>query len=156
MIRSRFYRIAERPRLVVVSKTGKSGRPTRHGITMTELLVAATLLIGAMSFAGPLAVRSGRLQQDARHYQSALEEVSNQLERLTALEDEERERALADLTPSPIAQASLPNPQLSAETIDDFDGLRLVIRIQWDRLGQPKPLELVGWIEPPPLAKETP
>ncbi len=129
--------------------TNNSSRLVRRGLCMTELLVAATLLIGAMSFLGPLSVRSGRLRQDARHYQSALEEASNQIEQLTALPDDERSAALTELAPSKEAQAALPNPQLSAETIDDADGLRLVIRIQWDRLGQAEPLSLMAWIKPP-------
>ncbi|TWU28055.1 type II secretion system protein [Bythopirellula polymerisocia] len=144
----------ERPLLAVEPTTGKCARPTRHGSTMTELLVAATLLIGAMAFIGPLSVRSGRLRQDTRHYQSALEEVSNQLERLTTLEGDERTTALAELAPSQAAQSSLPNPQLSAETIDDADGLRIALQIQWDRLGKPKPLSLVAWIKPPEVKEE--
>lgn len=127
---------------------------SRHGTSMTELLVAATLLISALAFAGPLAVRSGRLQQDARHYQSALDELSNQLELLTALENDGREAALVDLVPSQAAQAALPHPQLSSEMIDDADGLRLVLQIHWDRLGRPKPLTLVGWIQVPAIAEE--
>ncbi len=129
-------------------------RPTPSGLCMTELLVAATLLIGALGLIGPLAVRSARLQQETRHYQAALLEVSNQLERLTALAQKERTEALAELTLSPTARDALPNPQLSAETIDDSEGMRLALEIQWDRPGRAKPLRLVAWIKPPSNPEE--
>lgn len=150
------YNLSAPLRLCERKKPTSAIRRSRNGVSMTELLVAATLLIGAMSFIGPLAVRSQRLQQDARHYQCALEEASNQLESLTVLEEEQLEAALAELAPSVEAQSVLPNPQLSAETIDDENGLRVVMRIQWDRLGPAEPLSLVAWIRLPDDVEEEP
>ena len=79
----------------------RRARIGRRGYTMTDLVVAATLLVGIMSFVAPLAVRSGRLWQDSRHYRLALDELSNQLERLTSLDEGERDAALAELSVSP-------------------------------------------------------
>ncbi len=117
---------------------------------MTDLVVAATLLVGIMSFVAPLAVRSGRLWQDSRHYRLALDELSNQLERLTSLNENERDAALTELSVSPQVRARLPNPVLEAHAIDDTDGARLVLQLQWDRVGPAKPVTLVAWIDPLP------
>ena len=126
----------------------------RRGTTLLELLVAATLLVSVMSVVAPLAVRSGRLWQDSRHYQLALDELSNQLERLTSLDAAALEAALAELTPSQPVRDSLPNPVLSAETIDDAESRRLVLRLQWDRVGPAEPLTLVAWLDPLPMASD--
>jgi len=129
-------------------------RANRRGFTMTELVVAATLLIAGLSVVAPLAVRSGRVWQDSRHYRLAVEELSNQLERLTSLDAVDRAAALSELVPSTQVSTALPNPMLSAETLTDENGTRLVLRLTWDRLGKSTPLTLVGWIDP--LPKTTP
>ena len=126
----------------------------RRGFSLIELIVAATLLISAMSVVAPLAVRSARLQQDSQHYQLALDELSNQLEWLTSLDAEALETALAELTPSSTVRDVLPNPVLGAETIVDDDGRRLVLQLQWDRVGPALPLTLVAWLEPPATPPE--
>ena len=122
----------------------------RRGYAMTDLVVGATLLVGVMSFVAPLAVRSGRLWQDSRHYRLALDELSNQLERLTSLDENERDTALAELSVSPQVKARLPNPMLEARKINDGDGARLVLQLQWDRVGPAKPVTLVAWVDPLP------
>ncbi len=121
---------------------------------MTDLVVAATLLVGIMSFVAPLAVRSGRLWQDSRHYRLALDELSNQLERLTSLDKAQRDAALGELSVSPQVRARLPNPVLEVNSIDDSDGARLVLQLQWDRVGPAKPVTLVAWIDPLSKAEE--
>ena len=126
----------------------------RGGFTVTEMIVAATLLVSVFSVVTSLAVRNGRLRQDARHYLVALDELSNQLDRLTALDGERLAKALDEVTPSQHARNVLPSPKLSAETIVDADGRRLVLRLLWDRSGKAIPLTLVGWLAPPPAAAE--
>lgn len=126
----------------------------RRGYAMTDLVVAATLLVGIISFVAPLAVRSGRLWQDSRHYRLALDELSNQLERLTNMDEARRKAALAELSVSSQVRDRLPNPVLHGRSIDDSDGARLVLQLQWDRVGPAKPLTLVAWIDPLPGAEE--
>lgn len=118
----------------------------RHGFTVTELLVSALLLTSVMSLVGPLAVRSGRLWQDARQGRLALEELSNQLDRLTYLSEDQRNAALAELEPAESIRKALPNPQLTAEILHDRDGQRLVLQLTWDRVGTPGRCTLVGWL----------
>lgn len=119
----------------------------RSGFTVTEMLVSALLLISIMSLVGPLAVRTGRLWQQTRHGRLALEELSNQLDRLTHLSTEERTVALAKLAPTESIRTALSNPQLSAKTLHDQDGQRLVLQLTWDRAGAPGKLTLVGWLK---------
>jgi len=121
----------------------------RRGFTMTELTVAATLLVGIVSVITPLAVRSGRVQRDTRCYLAALDELSNQLDRLTALDSQLLPEALEQLAPSAYIRGVLPSPELSGEVMSDGDGRRLVLRLSWDRPGDAVPLTLVGWLAPP-------
>jgi prepilin-type N-terminal cleavage/methylation domain-containing protein len=122
----------------------------RRGFTLTELLVAATLLVSIFSVVTPLAVRSGRIRQETHRYQIALDELSNQLDRLTAIDEKKLADALDELVPSPQAESELPSPELTAEIIDDADGRRLILRLTWDRPAGAVPLTLVGWLDPTP------
>ncbi len=131
-------------------------RTTRRcGFTITELIVAASLLVVVTSVVASLTVRSGRLWQDSRHYRLAIDELSNQLERLTSLDEARLATAIAELSPSQQVRDALPNPVLSAETLADEDGTRLVLHLAWDRLGKSVPVTLVGWVDPLPSSAAT-
>jgi len=132
----------------------QASRPGRCGFTVTEMLVSALLLISVMSLVGPLAVRSDRLWQDARHGRFALEELSSQLDRLTGLPGDRLQAALAALAPSEYAREALPKPQLSGRIMRDRDGRRLVLQLTWERPAAPGHCTLVGWIDPRPQAHE--
>jgi len=127
-----------------------SGSTGRHGFTVTELIVAAGLLVVVMSIVTSLTVRSSRLRQDARHYRLAIDELTNHLERLTALDETDLDVAITALAVSPQIQATLPNPVLSAKRQSDVGGARLVLQLAWDRLGKFAPVTLVGWVNPLP------
>ena len=122
--------------------------PKRRGLMITELIVAATLLITALSLVVTLSFRTGKLWQDSRHYKLAVEELTNQLERLTVLDETELDAALAELETSETIQSALPNPRLSGTKLSDENGPRVILEIQWDRIGQAEPLTLVGWLVP--------
>jgi hypothetical protein len=127
----------------------------RNGTTLTEMVVAATLMVSAMAIVAPLTVRTGRLWQDSRRHQLVMDELSNELERLVSLTPKQRERAIAGLTPPNYLQTSLPAATLTAETIRDGDGTRLLLSMNWDRPGKPKPLTLVGWLDSMPSQNAT-
>jgi len=57
----------------------------RAGATSLEAMMGLTLLSAVLTFATPLIVRHGRLVTAQRNYRLALDEVSNQLERLRVL-----------------------------------------------------------------------
>ena len=124
-------------------------RVCRRAFMMTELVVAATLLVTAMTVVMPLIVNVGRMWQDTRHHRLAIEELTNHLEYLSALGPAERSAAIDMLQPSPHIRATLSQPNLSAETVADDNGTRLVLSLNWEQPGHNSPVTLVGWIEPP-------
>lgn len=129
---------------------------SRCGVSVIELIVTATLMVTLLGVVAPLGVKSQRLWRDSRHYQLALDELANQIERLTTLDAAALETALAELTPSEPLRNALASPVLTGETIVDSDGRRLVLHLQWDRIGQPRPLTLVAWLAPPATTFEEP
>jgi hypothetical protein len=116
---------------------------------MTELIVAAVLLITSLSLLVTLSFRTGKLWQDSRHYTLAVNELTNQLERLTALDADEIDEQLAELRPSPAIQTALPNPRLVGTKLTDEYGSRILLEIEWNRLGNAKPVTLTAWVVPP-------
>ena len=121
---------------------------TRRGSAITELIVAATLLITGLSLLGTVAFRTGKLWQDTRHYQLAMDELTNQLEWLTSLDVSEIDEQLAELTVSTAVEDDLPFAKLSGRKLSDDNGTRVLLEIEWDRLCSSEPLTLVGWLSP--------
>ena len=119
------------------------------GATSLEVLVAFTLLTSIMSFTVPLIVRHGRLLTSHNHYRLALDELSNQLDRLTALPNADRMEALEDLAPSPFAAARLPGVELRYE-IEPLDiGQRLTLFVTWDEPQRRQaPVTMAAWVHP--------
>ena len=123
-------------------------RTVRSGFTLTELLVAATLLIAVLSVAAQLTVRTDRLRQDVRREQIALDELATQLDRLLAADPPQRSELLANLTPGQQIAHVLPGARLVGEEVRDDAGRRLVLELSWKQAAGAKPLTLVGWIDP--------
>ena len=128
-----------------------NSRNLRRGVAFAEVIVAAVLLISGISLVGQMTVANGRLLQQSRHERLALDELTNQLERLTALQGETLQSAIDTLSPSPAAMAALPKPTLTAELVEDDDGNRLTLRIQWDRPQSSTPIALTGWLPTRPV-----
>ncbi len=116
----------------------------RRGTTVVDLLVAATLLATMITTVMTLTVRGGRLRQQTRQHQLALDELANQLQRLLSLDDDARAASLRELEPSPHLQSSLPGCTLKAETPGDD---RLVLSLNWDRPIDSVPVRLTGWTD---------
>ena len=121
----------------------------RRAISSLEVLVAFTLLSSVLALSTPLIVKHGRLLTAQRDYRLALDELSNQLERLAVLPDEDRSAALRQLTPSAIAAERLPGAQLRGE-LDSLDlGQRLTLRLWWDEPQRAAaPVVMTAWILP--------
>ena len=134
--------------------TTRNAAGARRGFTMTELIVAATLLISVLSVAAPWVVRNGRIRHDARRQLVALDELSNQIDRLTALDQTALRQALDQLQPSADTQRVLPNAVFEAKVVTDAAGRRLALGLSWDRPGNPPPLTLVGWFNAAPADDE--
>jgi Tfp pilus assembly protein FimT len=120
-----------------------------RGFTSTELVVASSLLVALMGVVGPLAVRNSRLWIESRHHQLALEELTGELERLTAMDSTARAKAIESLKPSGLLLNAAPDATIEAETLWDQDGERLVLTLRWNRGDHPRaPLRLVAWLDP--------
>lgn len=138
-----------------VARMSRAGRG-RHAFTLLEVLVAATLFASGLALFAKLAVHHGRMWQQTRHERLAIEELTNQLDRLVALAPGPRATALERLDPSPAVAEVLVDAWLQVEAIDDADGNRLVLSIDWKRGYPAEPLTLVGWVESAPVSEATP
>lgn len=120
-----------------------------RGTSSLEILVSFTLLSSVLAFATPLVVRHGRLLAAQRDYRLALDELSNQLERLTALPPAELPAAVEGLSPSDFAAAHLPGAELTAELTSADIGQRLTLKLSWDEPQRSAaPVTLAAWVVP--------
>lgn len=118
----------------------------RRGFTLVELIVSASLLVVVMTFVTSLAFRIDQTWKQISHQRIAINELSNQLDRLTRLTPAELATAIDAIDVSPEARQTLLHPQLTAEEIDDELGSRVVLRLDWQRSIPGRPVELVGWL----------
>ena len=124
----------------------------RRGSTLSEVIVAAVLLLAGIGILVRGTVGAKQLWQDTQHYQLALDELSNQLERIVALEPNKRHVAIDSLEPSAMLKHLIPSARLAIETHNDEDGQRLVISVHSEGDGRLPKISLVGWLpaETPP------
>ena len=125
----------------------KQNHKRRRGLTVTEVVVAATLVVSLIGLFAPMSVRIGRVWQSTRQYRLAFNELANQMERLTSLSPTDCQAALPSLTPSTRVSESLPGSQLFGEVIHDEDGTRLKLSLNWERGAKSEPVSLVGWFD---------
>lgn len=119
----------------------------RKGTSVTEVIVAATLLLSMIGLVVPTSIRAAHIIRDARHYQAAMNELSNQFEYLSALSEAERAVALTQLQVSEVASRSLADAKLGAAIATEKDGVRMTLSLNWDRGAEAKPVQLIGWLK---------
>ena len=122
-------------------------RKPHLGVTATELLVAAGLMVSVLGFMTSLTFQTGNIVKSVRHYQVAIHELANQLELLTSLNEVERKAMLENLKPSDSGMDALPEATLSGEVVVDSDGTRLVLSLDWDRGANGTPVSMVAWVD---------
>jgi hypothetical protein len=123
----------------------------RSGTTLVEVLVAFTLLTTVMVVSVPLVVRHGRLLITARHHRLAVEELSNQLDRLTAMPEGQVQAELKKLAPTAFTEARLPGVKLSGQWQRGDIGGRITLCIVWDEAPhRAKALTMAAWVVPQP------
>jgi hypothetical protein len=106
-------------------------------------------LTTALTLSLPLVVRHGRLLESCRHYRLALDELSNQLDRLTALPEADARAELEQLKPSSFIAAKLPGAELTGQLQPADIGNRLTLRLSWNDLPQrPTTVPMSAWILP--------
>jgi hypothetical protein len=119
----------------------------RRGTGTLDLLVSFTLLVTVISVATPLVVRHGRLLRSQRDYRLALDELSNQMDRLTALPLDELPQAVKQLSPSQFVSERLPGTRLSGELQPDESGARITLSLSWNETERFRaPVALAGWV----------
>ena len=119
----------------------------RNGTTLLELVVAAVLISTMISVAAPLILRCNRLWQDTQRVQLATDEVTDQLERLVAMNPAERSVALQSLTVSEDVARVFPDSTLRGTLAEDDLGRRIILEFDWKRPGDPLPVTLVRWLD---------
>lgn len=118
----------------------------RVGSTISELLVASSLLVTTVAMIGAATVNAHRLLHSGREYRVAVDELSNQMEYLLSIDSQRLASAIESLQPTAHAQSLLDAPSITGEIIESDDGRRLELQLQWTRPGEAAPLLLVGWL----------
>jgi hypothetical protein len=104
------------------------------------------VLLVVMSFVSSLVFRIDFVWKDTGHHRAAMNELSNQLERLTLLSPDEVSAAIDRLEPSEMVSRTLHEPELSGELVKDDWGDRIVLKLNWRRPYPGKPVQLVAWL----------
>jgi hypothetical protein len=132
-------------------------RNIRAGTSTLDALVACTLLVTVVSVATPLVVRHTGLLKSQRNYRLALDELSNQLEHLTALRNDELAEAVDKLAPSAFLTERIPSAELSGELQPAETGTRVTLKLSWNESQVRKePLSLAAWVIPAPQPSAAP
>ncbi|EMI45709.1 hypothetical protein [Rhodopirellula sp. SWK7] len=129
-------------------KTFNRNRNHRTGVTMIECVVAASILLVAMTTVTTMAFRVNRLWIDVADQRIAMNELANTLESITELPAEQIDDAIAAIQPSAMASSTLDQPQLSATRVTDEFGDRVVLTLSWRSTNPIHPVSLTGWITP--------
>ncbi len=126
---------------------------SRSGATMVECVVAASILIVAMSTVTSMAFRVNRIWIDVAHERTAISELTNTLEELTQLPTDEMDDAINELRPSAVAESSLNQPTITGHRIKGKLGDRIELRLQWQAIPTPRSVQLSSWVD---LTESTP
>jgi hypothetical protein len=103
--------------------------------------------MSVLSVSLPLIFRHGHLLVVQRHYRQALDELSNQLDRLTSLSGTDLDKALKQLSPSPFIAARLSNAKLQGESKPDDAGQRVTLHLMWNDPREER-VTMTGWVFP--------
>ncbi len=128
----------------------------RAGVVQIEVVVAGILLFALISIVPSLGYHLNRIQKESLQYQIAVQTLANELDRLRALDPSDPSRLLQNLPLPSYISDRLPNATMRAVTMHDALGLRVQLSMQWERVGNPPPVEMVGWLDarPKPSARE--
>ena len=116
----------------------------RSAFTSTELVVACSLLVTSISSVAMIAVKTTRLWQGTRHQQIALEELSQEMDRLTHLSPKARLEAITFMEPSKLLTAISPKVTITASWEDEQKN-SIVLQVDWNSAQPKAPVRLVGW-----------
>ena len=110
----------------------------RTALTVLESLVALSLLGVALSVAAQFSVRHNHLLTDLRTHRLAIEQLTDELDRLARLPSDERAAAVEKLNDS--------DSRVTAALQPEATGVRIVVAYEWPAAEHTKPrLSLTGW-----------
>lgn len=118
----------------------------RRGVSLTEALVACSIAVTAITVGGSIQVRGWRMLTDVRQDRLAIDELSNQLQRIRHTPDTELRTALDQLSPSAFIKQNLPEPQLRGRLTEGDHGRQVTVELSWNRPGRrERPLQMSIW-----------
>lgn len=123
---------------------------SRSGFLTIELVVAAGLMLVVISVITSLSFRIRNVVSDTHEHRLALWTIANELERLTTLSHADVATAVAELQPTPELLNALPDAQWSGQWLNDEQGARVELELNWKRRHPGRPLRLVAWMLPDP------
>lgn len=126
---------------------GYSIRGRRRATSTLETIVALTLLLTVLTLSGSLIIRHGHLLTAQRHYRQALDELSNQMERVVVLPVDDVPQALKQLSLSEFTASRLSNPKLTAELKPADIGQRVTLHLTWNESPE-QSVSMTGWVFP--------
>jgi len=121
---------------------------SRRGLSYAEVLVSATVLTTIMTIVTVSSFRIARVWKDVRQQQSALNELTNQLDRLTMLPSDEVAALVGSMEASDECKELLCQPKFTGQVEEQAPfGQRLTVSITWQKLSgdRSKPLQLSAW-----------
>lgn len=118
----------------------------RRGIIQLEILVSAMLLGALVSCMVGLNYRLLGVVKDTKRYQVALHEAANYVQELTSGGLEELDQRIAQVRLASDIEQVLPGGTVQVQRIEDRTGIRVLVRIVWERSGIPNSVELTGWV----------
>ena len=136
----------------MIANHNSKRRPTlkpRAGFTMIEAVVSAGLLMVVMSFVVQMTFRIDGVWSDTTHHRIAIQELSNQLDRLTRLSPDEIQEELEQLEPSDAIRGTLHGAMISGVLINDEFGQRVGLQLNWDKRHASRPMEMSAWLRQP-------
>ena len=122
----------------------------RKGGTLTEVLVAIGVLSTLMTVTLPMSIKLMRFRQVYRQRLLVVEELSNEMDRLTWQSPEQVHAEAGPLElPDELAQ-HLVDATLTLSLFDEESATRLQLSCSWqDRMGNTvPPVTLTGWVYP--------
>ena len=128
------------------SSTRHATTRNRRGLMQLEIVVSAFLLAALISCMVGMNYRLLAVAKDTKHYQLALHEAANQVDLLTAGGLDDLDARIEKTTLPEEVLRALPGGKINVQKIDDQSGTKVVVRIRWDRPGEPALVELTGWV----------
>lgn len=125
-------------------------RMHRSGLAQIEVVVAGVVLFAFASLLPSLGYHLSRIHKESLQYQIAVQTLANELSRLRSLESQTTASELENLEVPSYVLKRLPKANLHAVVLRDELGTRVQLSLQWERVGNPPPVQMVGWLDTQP------